>query len=324
MKVSTIHRLAQRPLLGLLGLALVASGCGASDTTDKDIGLSIVVTTSVLGDLVSQVVANVPGVEVLILMAPGQDPHSFAPSAADAARMQAADLIVINGLGLEEGLLDIVDAAENEGAAVFEVATNVEPLARAKPHDGAQNKGGGEPGSRDPHVWLDPVRMSEAVSILGRILGALDPDRAAMWEDRAQDVEGELLSLHEELLAIVDELPLEKRVLISNHEALGAFADRYGFEVVATVIPAATTTADPSARDIKNLVAQIEERGVSAVFAETTARSDVLQVVVDDLGRNVDIVELYTGALGPPGSGADTYRSMMLANASLIVEGLGR
>jgi zinc/manganese transport system substrate-binding protein len=316
--------LSLRLLGGLAAIALVASSCGTASTPSADPSLSIVVTTSVLGDLVRRVVADTPDVAVAVLMAPGQDPHSFEPSAAQAARMQSADLIVINGLGLEEGLLDIVDAAKSEGAAVFEVAAAVEPLALSVPHDAAAASDDGDVGAADPHVWLDPLRMREAVIILGEMLGAADPERANIWSERARIIAGELSALHEELLGIVAELPPEKRILISNHEALGAFADRYGFEVVATVIPSASTMADPSPRDIELLVAQIEEHNVSAVFAETTARSDVLKSVVADLGRPVQIVELYTGALGAEGSAAETYSSMMLSNARLIVDSLNR
>lgn len=313
-----------RLLGGLVVIGLVVSACGTANSPSSDASLSIVVTTSVLGDLVRRVVAGTPDVEVDVLMAPGQDPHSFEPSAAQAARMQSADLIVINGLGLEEGLLDIVDAAESEGARVFAVAEAVEPLALSVPHDVANVSDSGEVGTADPHVWLDPLRMRTAVVILGEMLGTVDPDRAGVWSERARIIAGELSTLHEEILQIIAELPPEKRILISNHEALGAFADRYGFEVVATVIPSVSTMADPSARDVEFLVAQIEEHNVSAVFAETTARSDVLQSVVADLGRSVRIVELYTGALGPEGSAAETYSSMMLSNARLIVDSLNR
>ncbi len=313
-----------RPLGGVVAIALVVSACGAAGPSSPDDSLSIVVTTSVLGDLVQRVTADVADVEVEVLMGPGQDPHSFGLSAAQAARIQSADLIVINGLGLEEGLLDVIDAAQNDGVTVFEVATAVEPLTRSVPHDRANVSDSGEMGSLDPHVWLDPLRMREAVSILGELLGSIDPERAAIWSERTDAVASELLALHEQLLGIVAELPPEKRILISNHEALGAFADRYGFEVVATVIPSASTTADPGARDIELLVAQIEEHNVSAVFAETTARSDVLESVVADLGRPIKIAELYTGALGPPGSGAETYSSMMVSNVRLIVESLSR
>jgi len=320
-----IKVLSRRHLLaGLLTVGLVVSACGATDTTSPDGTLTIVVTTSVLGDLVQRVTSNVADVEVEVLMAPGQDPHSFALSAAQASRIQSADLIVINGLGLEEGLLDVIDAAQGEGVPVLEVATAVEPLRLTAPHDQNNASGGGDTRSLDPHVWLDPLRMREAVSALGGLLETIDPGRATMWSDRANTVGVELLDLHEQILGIVAELPPEKRILISNHEALGAFADRYGFEIVATVIPSASTTADPSARDLEFLVAQIEEHNVSAVFAETTARSDVLESVVADLGRPVEIVELYTGALGPEGSAAQTYASMMLSNARLIVDGLNQ
>lgn len=320
-----VKQFVRRRLLGgVLVMALVASACGAPGAPTTDAGLSIVVTTSVLGDLVQRVTADVADVDVEVLMGPGQDPHSFGLSAAQAARIQGADLIVINGLGLEEGLLDVIDAAQGDGVTVFEVATAVEPLERSVPHDRTNVSDGGETGSLDPHVWLDPLRMREAVSILGELLSTIDPDRAAIWSERTDAVESDLLALHEQLLGIVAELPPEKRILISNHEALGAFADRYGFEIVATVIPSASTTADPGVRDLERLVAQIEEHNVSAVFAETTARGDVLESVVADLGRPVEIVELYTGALGPEGSAAETYSSMMLTNARLIVESLSR
>lgn len=283
-----------RAVLTLVATAVAATACGGdvgggggtgSDTT-------IVVTTSVLGDVVDQVVTD-DAVDIEIVMPRGADPHEFAASARQAEAIAEADLVVANGAGFEHGL----EATLESAGRTFAFADHVELL------DG------------DAHFWTDPTRMATAVESLGEELDDLGIDHdAAAYIDQLEILDAEI----EALLAPV---PAADRVLVTNHEVLGSFADRYGFVVVGTVIPAATTGAAPSAGDVEDLAEVIEEHSVPAIFGETTSSASVAEALAESVG-DVEIVTLHTESLGEDGSGADTYIEMQRTNAALIVEAL--
>jgi len=318
-------------LLSFLVLA-VAAGCGGDETAtsspaDGACGsLRVIATTSVLGDVVGNVVGDRSRVEVL--MPVGADPHSLQASAAQAAAMREADLVVVNGLGLEEGLHAVIEAAEADGVMVVEAASFVEALPfgdeqASNGHEVDESVEEGEAhGTLDPHIWTDPTRMADVVTGLGEVLAGADPACAGMWHAAAEDYRAELLSLDGEIEAILASIPAEQRKLVTNHHAFGYFADRYGFEVLGTIIPGGDTLAGPSPADLAALVDTLEREGVRAVFAETTQPVDLAEAVAAELGEEVVVVSLYTGSLGPSGSGAETYIGMQRTNAERIAAAL--
>lgn len=360
----------RRLLLSLPALVLVLSACGsgtepaAEETTTTTTGdtvqtseVMVVATTTILGDVVSNLVGDAAQVEVL--MPVGADPHDYQPSARQVAMIQEADLVVANGLNLEEGLTDALEAAADDGANVVELAPMVDPLpfAEGSGHDHedehsdeehsdeehsddehsdeehsdeehsdeehTDDEHGHDHGDEDPHFWLDPLRMAEAVRIVGSELAALDTGLSSEeWTERAEAYAAELEALDAELTEILEAVPEEQRKLVTNHEALGYFADRYDFEVVGVVVPGGSTLAEPSAEELAELVETLEAEGVSVVFAETTDPSALADAVAAELGSDAQVVELYTGSLGEPGSGADTYIGMMRTNAERIAEAL--
>lgn len=296
----------------LLGL-WACSGDGAARTP----GVRVVATTSVLADVVGDLVGERGSVEAL--MEAGADPHDFTPTAEQAARLRSADLVVANGLGLEAGLSETLESAAADGAAVVELADRVDPLPFGHHADGH----GEEHQHRDldPHFVLDPLRVADAVDVVAEALSRQDD--SVEWQGRAAPVREELESLHRDIQEQLSVIPDERRKLVTNHDALGYFADRYGFDVVATVIPGGSTLAEPSAADLADLADLLRREGVRAVFTDTTASPDLAETVAAEVGGEVRVHRLYTGSLGPEGSGAETYGGMMRANAATISGALG-
>ena len=176
-------------------------------------------------------------------------------------------------------------------------------------------------GGDDPHVWFDPVRVADALPALRQALATqAGLDDGALSECVAA-YRSELIALDDEIDGILAPLHPEDRLLVTNHDALGYFADRYDFQLIGTVIPGGSTLAEANPAGLQELVHVIEETGVAAIFSETTHSTDD----ADALGQaaGVKVLSLNTGSLGPAGSGADTYVGFMRTNAQVIAEGLG-
>ncbi|MFB3050924.1 MAG: metal ABC transporter solute-binding protein, Zn/Mn family, partial [Acidimicrobiia bacterium] len=218
-----------------------------------------------------------------------------------------ADLVVANGLGLEEALVDVLQAAKKDGANILEIAPLLDPIPLGN--------------SLDPHVWLDPKRMADAARLIAEEMTRVDA--SIDWSSRAEAYAIELDITHREIESILEAVHGDSRNLVTDHDALGYFAAVYGFEVVGTVIPGGSTLGAPSSDELAKLVRLIEMEGVVAIFVGTTESSAVASAVAAEVGHEVVVVELYTGSLGEPGSGADTLVRMMLTNAELIAEALG-
>jgi zinc/manganese transport system substrate-binding protein len=303
----------RRSLIPLLALALVAAGCGDGGGATGDRTL-VITTTSILADVVADLAGDAATVESI--MPNGADPHDFEASARDIARLRDADLVVANGLGLEEQLTAVLDRAEGDGVAVLRVAPAVDPLpfAEIPGHDDEHA------GDLDPHIWFDPIRMAAAVRLVADRMDEIDPQGG--WGGRADGVVADLETLDAEIREIVSVVPEDRRLLVTNHEVLGYFAARYDFRVVGVVVPGGSTLAEPSSRDLADLVAAIRDTGVPAIFTETTDSSALAESVADEIGRPIEVVELHTAALGDPGSEAATYIGMMRTNARAIAAAL--
>jgi zinc/manganese transport system substrate-binding protein len=318
------------------GLALavvvlaVGAGCGGDDSAGAgsagDIP-RIAVTTSILGDVVTELTGDLAEVEVI--MPANADPHEFQPSAREAAELREADLVVTNGANFEAGLEDTIHGAEDDGVPVFAAIDHVETL-EAGEDEHADEEGTEAEGDEhehegvDPHFFTDPGRMADAAETL---VGVLTEEVAALdtpaLRDRAGGYVAELRALDAEVEDILAPVPPERRKLVTNHDVFAYFADRYGFEVVGAVIPGTTTQAAPSAGEIDALAATIAAEGVPAVFADTSSPEDLADALAAEVG-DVAVVELYSEALGDEGSGADTYVSMVRTNATRIADALSR
>lgn len=308
-----------------LGASLVAllliAGCGASQAGDDE--LHVVATTSIWGDVVGQITGDDAIVEVLIPQ--GADAHDFEPTSQQVAALQRADLVVANGLGLEAGLGDILQSAADDGANIFEVAPELDPLPFADHgHDEQEVDDEDEPDDEDldPHVWFDLSRVDIAAGLIAARLAEVDD--SIDWDTRVSDYSATLQQTDEEVQRVLDEVAEEDRKLVTNHEALGYFAARYGFETIAVVIPGGSTLGDPSSAALAALVEEIEHEGVRTIFAETTQPTRLAEAVAAEVGAEVSVVELYTESLGEPGSDAETLAGMILADARLVADALTR
>ena len=312
-------------LLSVLGL-LASCGSDSKDTTSSTVPDSnrplVIATTPILGDLVRQVGGDQVNVEVLIPL--GADPHDFEPSAAQAARLRDASLIVANGLGLEERLESALDGAQKDGVPVFDVGEELDPLSitSADEKEGHAEEEAGGHGSEDPHVWLDPERMATAASLVATQLATTTGLDAAPFQQRAATYADAARAAEAEARALLAKLPADQRKLITNHDALEYFAQRFNLEVIGTVIPGGSTLAEPSAADLSKLVALIKANNVKAIFSESTVSSKLIESLAREVGSQVSVVELSTDTLGKPGSPTATYPGLIVTTARLIANGL--
>lgn len=319
MRIILNYRYRAIALLLVVMVALAA--CGPAEQSEDDLPL-VIATTTILGDIVRQTVGE--GVEVEVLMPVGADPHEFALSAQQAARLRSAVLVVTNGVGLEEGLLDVVEAAEADGVAVLRLGDLLDPLpfvGVADDHDDEVDDldEADHDYSFDPHIWMDPVRIADGVPLIAdRLLEVSDIDVS----ETAAAYRADLLDLDSEISTLISEIPVDNRKMVTNHFSYGYYANRYGLEMLGTVVPAATTAAETSAADFAALVDLLEDEQVSVIFGSTTEPAELAEALAEEVGYDVRVVKLYTGSLGEPGSGAETYVDMMLASTRLIVENL--
>lgn len=310
-------------LAPLLGVSLVAGACSTNGTDDGDTPL-VIASTAILGDIVAEVTGDVIDVETL--MPRGADPHSFEPSARQAARLRDADLLLVNGLGLEEGLLDAVESARDDGVRVFEVAPAVDPLPIGhapddhEPDDHEPDDHEHAEGDLDPHVWMDPLRMDEGLGLIGEELFQIAPE--VDWATRVAAYRGEIRDTHEQIQEILSRLPSERRKLVTDHDSLTYFAARYGFEVVGTVVPGTSTLGAPSAGDLSRLAELIRTEEVPAIFVETSQDRRLADALAGEVGTDVEVVSLFAGTLGEPSSPAGTYLGMLMTDAHRIAEAL--
>ncbi len=293
----------------LVLLCLIAVGCTPAADPDSQAPL-VVATTTILGDMASAIVGEQANVETL--MPPGADPHDFQPSSQQVALINNADLVIANGLGLEEGLSDVLDGAKADGVDVLEVGPLIDPIPFAE--------GGPDQLRDDPHFWNDPIRAATGAEVIADALTDLEPD--VDWSGRASDYANELRDLASEIEGMLDGIPDDDRKLVTNHDSLGYFADRYGFEIVGVVIPGGSTLAEPSSAELANLVQVMEDQDVRVIFAETISPTVLADAIAAEMGTDVEVVELYTDSLGPPGSGAETLIDMLRLDAERIAEAL--
>jgi len=341
----TLHRAAFAIFSSSL---LVVAGCSATEqgdgseapTSDQAAapavveGPSVVVTATILGSVVGDILTCAVGSDasMTVVMPIGADPHDFQPSSEQVAAMSTAELVVANGLFLEEGLVSVLESLETDGVNVLHVAELVDPLPFADEHadehadDEADDEHADESedehahGDFDPHFWFDMERMALVAELVGSELATATG--VSDYEDCGVSVATEIRSAEADVIAALQAVPEESRILVTDHDAFGYFADRYDFHVAGVVIPGGSTLSDPSSRELAELVEVIERENVPAIFANTATSSDVVTSLAAEIGRDIHVVALFVGSLGGPGSGAEDYTSMMVLNASLIADAL--
>ncbi|MDX2916886.1 MULTISPECIES: zinc ABC transporter substrate-binding protein AztC [Streptomyces] len=298
-------------------LALVTAMSATACTTDDD-RPNIVVTTNILGDVTREIVGD--EADVTVLMKPNADPHSFGLSAVQAAELEQADLVVYNGLGLEENVLRHVDAARESGVATFAAGEAADPLTFHTADNGGPE---GEEGQSDPHFWTDPDRVHKVTGLIAdqviEHVTGVDPGTVRANAERYAQHLADLTTWMEKSFGRV---PADHRALVTNHHVFGYLADRFGFEVIGAVIPSGTTLASPSSSDLRSLTQAMERAGVRTVFADSSQPKRLAEVLRAEMGGGVRVVELHSESLTAKDAGADTYLRMMRANTTAMVTGL--
>ncbi len=260
---------------------------------------------------VADMVRNVAGDAVVVhqVVKPGVDPHEYEPSPADQEAIRSAKAVFENGLGLEGWLSATVRSA---GAKAPVVDTSAGISVR---------KASAESQERDPHIWQDPRNAKVMVANIATALAVAVPGQAAGFSARAAAYSAQLDVLDAEVQAQIETIPPQQRKLVTNHDALGYYADRYGITVVGSVIPSFDSQAELSSSQLANLVSTIRAQGVKAIFTESSLPPKTAGTVARDAGVTIiaGADALYADSMGPPGSDGDTYLKMVRHNTRQLV-----
>jgi zinc/manganese transport system substrate-binding protein len=292
---------------------LVLGGCGGlggNTAPSQPVKLNVVATFSILGDLVQTVAGD--NIQLHTLVGPDGDTHTYEPIPADGVALAQANLIFENGLGFETWLDKLYTASASKAKRVV-VTTGVTPGKIAI---------GDAAGHTDPHAWQDVTYSMGMVAIIRDTLVAQDPTHAAAYQANAAAYLKQLHDLDGYIQQQSSTLPADRRKLVTNHDALGYFASRYGYQVIGDVLGSVSTeSSEPSAAEIARLIGEIKGAGVPAIFTENIENSAVISQVAQEAGVKV-APPLYTDALGKPGTTGDSYLKMMRYNVDTIVAAL--
>lgn len=291
-----------RRLFGILTLAALAA-CSAPASPSTPGGLPVVATTSLIGDVARQIGGS--RVDVKILLPLGADPHAYEPRPQDVAALTDAQIVLVNGFGLEATFEPLLTNAKN----IVTVSYGIEALPFS-----------GEEGGLDPHVWQDPNHVRVWARNIADAFAQADTAHADEYRVNAEKYIAELAALDGWIQEQVAQIPAANRKLVTDHSNFGYFAARYGFEQIGEVIPSVSAGASSSARELAALEDAIRSGGVKAVFVGSTVSPDLSRRVADDTG--VKLVFLFTDSLSPPGKGAESYLELIRYNVHAIVEAL--
>ena len=294
-----------RPLPAAV-LVVLAAACTTTQIPQAVPGtITVVATTTQMQDLVHNVGGN--HVRTTGILRPNVDPHDYEPTPSTAIALADASLVVESGAGVDGWADDLVSESDPD-TPVF-VASQGLPL-RA-----------GDGSSADPHWWHDPTLFERAATALGDRLARIDPRHAAAYRANAARYVAAIARMDRANRALIATVPAGQRLLVTNHDAFGYFAAHYGLTVVGSVVPALSTAAQPSARDVADLVGRIRRLHVRAVFTESSLNPSLERQVADEAGVRVE-TDLYGDTLGVAGSPGATYIGMERWNMRAIVAGL--
>ncbi len=308
-------------MVGVLLASYLFVSCQSQNKFDQN-KKSILVTYSVLGAVIQELLED--KAEVVVSIPNGLDPHDWEPSAKDIEALNKADMVIQNGLGLEAGMLKAIEAAGRSGVKVFTASDYIsvryigenEEVTGEHRDEGnyeEQHEHHHEVGSPDPHLWTDPIAMKSIVNALStQLKNELNLDVSS----QAYELENRLTTLHKQITEKIAIIPQKDRKLVTGHESMGYFAQRYGFKIVGAIIPSISTQAEVSAGDLAALKKLIEENRVKAIFAELGTSPGVAKAIGNETG--VKVVELSTHQI--PGDGS--YFTFLTDMANTIVDGL--
>jgi len=285
--------------VGLSVAAILLGACSSGELAKTDVANkpTIVVTYSILGDIVEQLVGDLA--TVIVVIPDGQDPHEFQPSAKDVETLNNASIVVSNGLDFEEGLLSPLATAVNVGIPEFRLGDNVTTRVLDGEHGGA-----------DPHLWLSPAKFLEAIPAL---TAAIEKATGLDLADQSVAITSQLTEIDAQVASILSGITCN---LVSGHDEMGYFADRYGCTVIGAIIPSFSTTSEASAGELAKLKDQIAQHKVKAIFTGLGTPQEVANQLANE--TRVKAVSLSTHYL----NGATNYREFILHLAQQIVDAL--
>jgi ABC-type Zn uptake system ZnuABC Zn-binding protein ZnuA len=276
----------------------------------RDDGVEIVATTTQIGDWVREVARGNGSVHQLLQ--PNSDPHDYEPRPSDVVATAGAKVVFENGDELDHWMDKVVDEAGGSPTVVV--------LGERVPVKLPGETSGPEASRYDPHWWHDPRNAIEAVGQIRDTLIRVDGKHAAAYRRNAARYLAQLRKLDRGIATCVARVPTSRRKLVTDHDAFGYFAKRYGITVLGAVIPSQTTQAQPSARDTARLIALIKRQHVKAIFPESSVNPKLAQTIARETGASANYT-LYGDTLGPSGSSGATYLSMEAANAKAMAAG---
>jgi ABC-type Zn uptake system ZnuABC Zn-binding protein ZnuA len=286
-------------------LILFISACGGQPASPSATTAPVILTsTTFLADITRNIAGDRQTVAALLPI--GADPHSYQPTPQDVTKISQSKLLIINGAAYENFLKPLL---QNAGGTqnVIEAAAGISLRKDAQ-------------GEADPHVWLDPNNVIVYVENIREALTHFDPDGAAVYQANANAYVAALKSLDSWITEQVNQIPTEKRLLVTNHEAFGYFADRYGFKIAGTVIESFSSDASPSAQQMAALIDQIQSSGAPAIFLDASDNTTLAQQIASETDVSV-ITDLHLESL-TDGAPAGTYIDMMKYNVTQIVNAL--
>lgn len=296
----------------VLTLIPFCGACGTGQGSQDVAGgkLEVVATTTQIGDFVR----NVGGDEADLhqILQPNTDPHNYEPRPSDVEITAGAKIIFENGDNLDHWMETVVDQSGGDPRVV--------DLGKNLPVNMPGETKGSEASTYDPHWWHDPRNAEAAVEHIRNTLIEADPNHREVYERNADIYEAEIKKLDDRIQVCMDKVPSGERKLVTDHDAFGYFANRYGITVVGAVIPSQTTQAQPSAKEVSDLIELIEKENVKAVFPESSLSPKLAETIAHETAASANNT-LYGDTLGPRGTDGDTYLKMEAANATAMVEG---
>ena len=292
-----------------------------SNSTDQQGSLSVVAVESFLADIVQNIAGD--RLEVETLMPSGLDPHSFEPTPKDVAKISDSDILFINGAGLEEWLEDIIETLP-EDQLIIEASAGLESRTQSE-EDHEEGDVDEEEGAHDheydPHFWLNPLLVVKYVENIRDGLISIDPEGRPVYSANAENYIQQLIELDQYIEEKITQIPADQRLIVTNHESFGYFADRYGFTVVGTILKSVSSGASPSAQQMAELVDQMRSSGASAIFMETGSNPQLAEQLSNETGIKV-VYDLYTHSISEEGGNAPNYIELMKYNVEQIISAL--
>ncbi len=296
--------------------ALFLTGCGSASQS-SDNAVRVLASTTFLADITQNVAGDRLTVDSLLPI--GADPHAYQAAPSDVAKISESNLLILNGVEYEHFIEPLLENAGGE-RIIVEATAGLEPHPAEEHADEAESGAGHEHEAGDPHMWLDPNLVITYVENIRDGLIDADPEGAETYKTNADAYIAQLKDLDKWIVEQVDTIPAERRLLVTNHEAVGYFAERYGFEVVGAVIPSLSTDAGTSAKEMSALIEQIKASGAPAIFLGEVENADLANQIAEESGVKV-VDNLYLESL-TDGEPAATYIEMMRHNVTSIVNSL--